>query len=177
MSDVRDMSPDALADLTTRAVEQGLAEVRDGYAPFCKLIRLPAASVGPLRDGVLEITDENRRFLRSGYKARTPEELPVLSRWFEGVDAPLASIVDLVVYSHEQLAIEARESGGDDVPPPDSWGVVAILASDGKDQPMAPETILRNALGPAFGGSGRELNRNAYMASVEFWESHALVAR
>ncbi len=40
---------------------------------------------------------------------------------------------------------------------------------------MNPITMMRNALGVSEGGSGQALTRDAYMASVKFWEVNALV--
>lgn len=52
----------------------------DGYAPFCKHLFIP--NFTPARGSCLEITSENEHLLRSGYEARTEQELPVLVRWF-----------------------------------------------------------------------------------------------
>ena len=42
-----------------------------------------------------------------------------------------------------------------------------------EDIPMAPITMMRNALGVAEGGSGVALDREAYIRSVAFWEANA----
>ena len=42
-----------------------------------------------------------------------------------------------------------------------------------EELPMAPITMMRNALGTAEGGSGVALDRAAYRRSVAFWEAHA----
>ena len=42
-----------------------------------------------------------------------------------------------------------------------------------EELPMAPITMLRNALGVDEGGSGVPLDREAYRRSVAFWETHA----
>jgi len=56
------------------------------------------------------------------------------------------------------------------------WGVVAILGqSHNNEEPMKPETMLRNALGKEEGGSGVELDREKYLESVEFWSNNATV--
>jgi hypothetical protein len=61
-------------------------------------------------DPVLEITDENREHLRSGYTKRRPEELAVLSRWFDGtrVEKKRAAYLDLILYSREQCIDEKK---------------------------------------------------------------------
>ena len=38
---------------------------------------------------------------------------------------------------------------------------------------MTPITLMRNALGVEQGGSGVPLEREAYLRSVAFWETHA----
>lgn len=55
------------------------AELRDGYAPFCKHIFVPNFVGATL--GALPITKANRHLLHCGYSRRRPEEMPVLTRW------------------------------------------------------------------------------------------------
>ena len=56
------------------------------------------------------------------------------------------------------------------------WGIVAILGqSHPGEEPMKPETMLRNALGKEEGGSGHKLNREDYQKSVDFWSNNATV--
>src|SRR5690606_14789321 len=63
-------------------------KVLDGYAPFCKLhVHRNWTSTRCL---AVPITEANRQLLRSDYEARTPDELPVLVRWFEGLEPPVA---------------------------------------------------------------------------------------
>lgn len=52
----------------------------DGYAPFCKHVFVP--NEWGCTVGALEILENNRHLLLSGYTRRRPEELPVLTRWF-----------------------------------------------------------------------------------------------
>lgn len=139
--------------------------VLDGYASFCKLhVHRNWTSTRCL---TLPITDANRHCLRSAYEARSTDELPVLVRWFEGVQAPVARYLLPILYSREQLAREG-------VPIDADWGVVGCLyTSEPEELPMAPITLLRNALGVAEGGSGVALDRDAYRRSVAFWERNA----
>lgn len=62
------------------------ARVLDGYAPFCKLHVHPNWTTTVC--GSIEITPANQHLLRSGYEARTAGELPVLVRWFDGIEPP-----------------------------------------------------------------------------------------
>src|SRR3546814_932314 len=105
--------------------------------------------------------------LRSAYEARTRDGLPVLVRWFEGVEAPVAEYLVAILYSAEQLAKEGSPIDG-------AWGIVGCLyTAEPEEIPMAPITMMRNALGVEEGGSGVPLDRDAYRRSVEFWERNA----
>jgi hypothetical protein len=141
-----------------------------GYADFCKLVFLKNwtnAKVGTLR-----ITAENEQFLRTGYRSRRIQEVPVLNRWFEGVDPPRAEYLCVVLYDKEQLAKEHVQ-----IPDDCQYGVVAILGqSQAKEEPMQPITVMRNALGLTGGGSGVSFDRKAYQESIDFWEDHATLA-
>ena len=150
-------------ELTLNA--QAPLAVLDGYAPFCKLH--VHRNWTPTRCSVVPITDDNRAQLRSAYEARTSDELPVLVRWFEGVEPPVANYLVPILYSRDQLAREGAPIDAD-------WGVVGCLYTMAPEEiPMAPITMMRNALGVEEGGSGVPLDRNAYRRSVAFWERHA----
>ena len=139
--------------------------VLDGYAPFCKLH--VHRNWTQTRCGAIRITPENADQLRSAFEARTAHELPVLTRWFEGVEPPRAEWLIVILYSREQMALEGEELDAD-------WGVVGCLATEApKEIPMAPITMMRNALGVDEGGSGVPLDHAAYRKSVEFWNAHA----
>jgi hypothetical protein len=159
-----------IRDCSAEAFQQRLnteAPLRDlpGYAPFCRLhVHRNWTSTRCL---TVPVTDANRHLLRSGYEARTRDELPVLVRWFEGVEPPVADYLVAILYDAAQLAREGAPIDGD-------WGVVGCLYTAAPEEiPMAPITLLRNALGVAEGGSGVPLDRDAYARSVAFWEHHA----
>jgi hypothetical protein len=166
----REPRGNTIQDCTPDQFEQHLnteppLKVLDGYAPFCKLhVHRNWTSTRCL---TVPVTDQNRHLLRSGYEARTREELPVLVRWFEGVQAPVADYLVVILYSAEQLAKEGASIAGD-------WGVVGCLyTAQPEEIPMAPITMMRNALGVEEGGSGVPLDREAYRRSVEFLEKNA----
>lgn len=139
----------------------------EGYADFCRLHVHENWTDTPA--GFVEITDANRHLLRSDYEARTEAELPVLTRWFEGIEAPRAVYLQVILYSAAQLARENDPVDAD-------WGVVGCLATpDTEEPPMAPITMLRNALGVDEGGSGVALDPVAYQHSVDFWRRFANV--
>ena len=131
-----------------------------------------------MRCNYLEISDENRHLLRSGYEARTEQELPVLVRWFDkaDVEAPEASFLDVILYSREQIC-EENASMGREAPPYEApWGIISLKPQTvGHELPMNPITMMRNALGKEEGGSGVPLDRDQYGESVAFWEKHALI--
>jgi hypothetical protein len=140
-------------------------KVIEGYAPFCKLhVHRNWTST---RCSVIPITETNRHRLRSAYESRTKEELPVLVRWFEGIEPPVANYLVPILYSREQLAREGTPCDAD-------WGIVGCLYTmEPAEIPMVPITMMRNALGVDEGGSGVALDRDAYRRSVAFWEAHA----
>lgn len=173
------MTPEELVELANKALAEG-AELQDGYAPFCKhlFIRNPTET----KAGVAPITPENEHLLHTDYEARRADELPVLKRWFrgfEGLRAPRAEWLDIILYSRAQL--EEEEMGTPeaerDLPPADcAWGIVSINGElQAEETPMDPITMMRNALGKEEGGSGVPLDREKYRKSVAFWKEHATV--
>jgi hypothetical protein len=166
----RTTRPSAIQDCSADEFEQHLnieVPLKDlaGYAPFCRLhVHRNWTST---RCTAVPITDANCHRLRSAYEARSTNELPVLVRWFEGIDPPVASYLLPILYSREQLAKEGSPIEAD-------WGVVGCLYTvEAEEIPMVPITMLRNALGVKEGGSGVPLDREAYQRSVVFWERHA----
>jgi len=159
---IQDITP---AQFERHLNEHAPLEVLDGYAPFCKLhVHRNWTSTRCL---AVPITEANRHLLRSDYEARTPDELPVLVRWFEGLEPPVAEYLIVILYSREQLAKEGTPTDAD-------WGVVGCMyTAEAEETPMAPITMLRNALGVEEGGSGVPIDRDAYRRSVEFWRNHA----
>jgi hypothetical protein len=136
-----------------------------GYAPFCRLhVHRNWTSTRCL---TVPISDANRHLLRSDYEARTRDELPVLVRWFEGLVPPVASYLVVILYSRGQLAREGT-------PIDTEWGVVGCMyTAEPEEIPMAPITMMRNALGVDEGGSGVPVDRDAYRRSVAYWSAHA----
>lgn len=159
---IQDITPEQFVErLNAEAPER----VLPGYAPFCRLqVHRNWTST---KCSVIEITDANRHQLRSGYEARTKDELPVLVRWFEGLEPPVAEYLVPILYSREQMAKEGTPVDAD-------WGIVGCLYTMAPEEiPMVPITMMRNALGVEEGGSGVPLGRDAYRRSVEFWSRHA----
>ncbi len=162
VNSIQDITPD---QFVAHLNEHQPDRVIDGYASFCKLhVHLNWTTTRCL---TIPINDDNRHLLRSGYEARNKDELPVLTRWFEGLLAPVAAYLVVILYSRAQLEKEGERIAGD-------WGIVGCLATDEPAEiPMAPITMMRNALGVAEGGSDVPLDRAAYQRSVRYWEQHA----
>jgi hypothetical protein len=139
--------------------------VLDGYAPFCKLhVHRNWTST---RCMTIPIDDGNRHRLRSAYEARNSSELPVLVRWFEGVEPPVAEYLLVILYDRAQMAKEGTPIDAD-------WGIVGCLYTmTPEETPMTPITMMRNALGVEEGGSGVPIDREAYRRSVAFWQVNA----
>ena len=166
----REPRRNTIQDCTPEQFERHLNEVAplrvlDGYAPFCKLhVHRNWTSTRCL---AVPITEANRALLRSDYEARARDELPVLVRWFEGLEPPVAAFLIVILYDRAQLATEGTRIDAD-------WGVVGCMyTAEPEETPMAPVTMMRNALGVEEGGSGVALDREAYQRSVEFWRGHA----
>ena len=153
------------AEFEARLNAEPPERVLAGYAPFCQLH--VHRNWTPTRCSAIAITDDNWHLLHSAYEARTPAELPVLVRWFERLEPPVAEYLVPILYSREQLAKEGSPIDAD-------WGIVGCLYTmEPAEIPMVPITMIRNALGVEEGGSGVALDRAAYARSVAFWSRHA----
>ncbi len=159
---VQDCTPDAFE---RRLNDETPLVVLPGYAPFCRLhVHRNWTST---RCITIPIDDGNRHLLRTAYEARTTDELPVLVRWFEGVEPPIAAYLIPILYSREQMAKEGTPIDAD-------WGIVGCLYTMTPEEiPMTPITMMRNALGVEEGGSDVPIDRAAYLRSVAFWEWNA----
>ena len=159
---IQDITPE---QFVARLNAEPPVRVIDGYAPFCKLhVHRNWTST---KCSVIAIDDGNRHRLRSAYEARTPAELPVLVRWFDGLEPPVANFLVPILYDRAQMAKEGTPIAAD-------WGIVGCLYTLEPDEiPMVPITMLRNALGVEEGGSGVPIDREAYARAVAFWSGHA----
>jgi hypothetical protein len=159
---IQDCTPEAFV---ARLNADAPARVIPGYAPFCVLHA--HRNWTSTRCSVIALDEGNRHRLRSAYEARTPAELPVLVRWFEGLEPPVAAYLVPILYDRAQLAKEGTPIDAD-------WGIVGCLYTMAPEEiPMVPITMLRNALGVDEGGSGVPIDREAYARAVDFWTRHA----
>lgn len=152
-----------------------------GYAPFCKHIFVENFTDAQV--SIVPITEENQNHIRTGYLARRPEELAVLTRWLPASlvqdQIARARYLDLILYSREQIAKETAalaKTGEVSIDPTaPEWSIISIKAQDEPfELPMNPITIMRNAL-IEEGGSGVSIDRAAYARSVDYWSKHILV--
>ena len=153
-----------------------LKDLVDGYAPFCKHVFVP--NFAGLLLNTLKITPQNKHLLRSEYEARTEKELPVLVRHFpaEAVTAPPAKLLDIILYSRDQIIKENAATGSAvDLAETAPWGIISVKPQDVRHElPMQPITMMRNTM-ISEGGSGVELDRAKYAESVAFWQEHAVI--
>lgn len=164
---IRSHSPESFAHYVNLILDRNAPELVPGYAPFCKLLFV--RNFTDARPGSVEITPENERQIVSEYAARRDTELPVLSRYLPSKDYSQAAYLGIVLYDSEQLLKEGEHIEAD-------YGIVAILGQNtNTEEPMTPITMMRNALGIQEGGSGHPLDRDKYLAAVEFWKRHVIV--
>ncbi|KAL6060378.1 DUF3228 domain-containing protein (Fragment), variant 2 [Balamuthia mandrillaris] len=177
----------------------------EGYAPFCKHLFIPnftGATVGSLRitpeNEHLLRSDYVAR--REGELPVLTRWFP-----HDKVTPPTAAFLDIILYSYvffflhrlllfivqchdqaetnnrkEQIDKEDAAMGSNESSSLSNqnyqWGIVSIKAQNEEfELPMAPITMMRNALGITDGGSGVALDRDAYARSVAYWKEHANV--
>ena len=98
----------------------------DGYAPFCKHLFIP--NFAGIRCGYAIITPQNSALVKSCYESRKPGELPVLIQYFDRseVDASVATHLDIILYSREQI-IKENIAMGESPPDTDApWGIIRL---------------------------------------------------
>ena len=96
----------------------------------------------------------------------------------ELVPPPPAAYLDIILYSREQIRKENAAQGNADHPEHAHapWGIISVKAQDvDHELPMQPITMLRNALGREYGGSGVPLEQDKYKESVAFWSTNAII--
>lgn len=149
--------------------------VQDGYAPFCKVVpiknlwdvKTSYVSVDDLDNGLIEGT-----LLPADYVSRREGEpaMPSTPTLVTKQELPSANYLHCILYTREHLEEEGEEVTGADL------DLICVNAEMGMiGAPMTPSTLLRNALGPDFGGSGHVPSVEEYNKSVAFWQSHMFV--
>jgi hypothetical protein len=112
------------------------------------------------------------------YEARKESELPVLVQFIDRkkITIPKATFLDVILYSREQIIKENLAMGS--VPPETQapWGIISVKGQlCDYELPMQPITMMRNALGREYGGSGVPLKEEEYRNSVAFWSKHVAI--
>ena len=164
------------------SAKAGESVLVDGYAPFCKHLFVQNFTQTPT--AAVKIDEKNVGLLRTEYKSRRAGELAVLTRWFSSKDVKVsvAKFLDIILYSREQMLKENAATGAATgaatatSAPASEWYIVSVKPQDvAYELPMAPITIMRNALPLGEGGSGKPIDRKRYEKSVEFWKQYANV--
>lgn len=159
-----------------------LVNADDPKMDFCKYLIFYNHS--PVKQGTISITKDIEPFIKTEYKARTENELPILTRYVElpeDFETKKANYLVCILYSKEQLR---KEYKGDlkvfdsiyteDV----EYGCIAILGTQNPEvDPMPPITMMRNALGVDEGGNGIMLDKEQYKKSVDFWSNNILIKK
>lgn len=171
-------SKEALLIEINKAYE--FSELQSSEWDFCKYLAIP--NTFGVKCATREITLDIYPYIRTDYVQRTPDELPVLTRFAQpppGFKQQQAEHIVLVLYSRAQLESEFKpKDDGQEFYFDDSveWGIVSIMGTmEPRPDPLVPITIMRNALGVEEGGNGERINRASYADSVEFWSRYILV--
>lgn len=172
-----------LLDVINDTYQYGLGDIGqllDSEWNFCKYLVIK--NDFGIKCAVREITLDIYPYIRTDYVSRTPEELPILTRFAQlppGFKGQVANYVVFVLYSREQLDKEFKpKEEGQEFYFDNSveWGIVSIMGTmEPKPDPLVPITIMRNSLGIEEGGNGEVLNKKVYNESVEFWSKYILV--
>lgn len=147
----------------------------EGYAPFCRHVHIP--NIISAKISCMKITKELEPLIKTGYRARREDELPVLCRWIETADIPgelpPAKFLDLIFYSREQIIKESLAMNLKVQPGDWKWGLIAIKARESDTEiPMQPITAMRNGLGVEYGGSSKPIDPVKYRHAAEFWDQY-----
>ena len=173
------MDPTLFTEKLNEFYIQDQLPLKSGYADFCKHLIVENFTEAPVY--YAKITEENKHLLVSEYVARTDYELPVLKRFFrkEDMKAQKAKYLDIILYGREQIDLEEQAIDAKQNNPETEdydWGIISIKPQDEDAEiTMDPITMMRNALGPAEGGSGVPLDKSKYLESVAFWSKHAVI--
>jgi len=150
--------------------ESGGAELKEGYAPFCK--HLFVENFADVSCGYIAKSPDKLALIESGYESRKEEELAVLVEYIDRskLPPPKATYLDIILYSRDQIIKENEAMGLVPVETDAPWGIISIKGQMcDYELPMQPITAMRNALGKAEGGSGVPIDRLKYKESVQFW--------
>lgn len=121
---------------------------------------------------------EINQLIETSYEARKEKELAVLIEYVDAkkVPAPEATHLDIILYSREQIIQENIAMGDEPSTSTSPWGIISVKGQLANfELPMQPITIMRNALGKEYGGSGVPIDVDKYEESVRFWKEHVAI--
>ena len=164
---------------------------------FCKYLIFEDARFKDVKVATVKIDHTLIPYIRTSYSSRTPEELPILTRFLQipkeaNYTLPKAQYIGCVLYSREQLLKEyetetKKELSKDNVVFDEQiekfelsedceYGIVAIMGLNTPEmEPMIPITHMRNALGIKYGGNSTKINIEEYKRSIKYWSEYILV--
>lgn len=128
--------------------------------------------------GYTEITEANKMLIESAYEARKENELAVLVQFIDRsrITPPQATHLDIILYSREQIIKENIAMGSEPPSTQAPWGIISVKGQrNDYELPMQPITMMRNALGAEYGGSGVPLDEQKYRDSVAFWSKYVAI--
>lgn len=106
--------------------------------------------------------------------------MPVLRRYIpiDKIKLEKAKYLDIILYSKGQ--IQKENQAMNNIDPNEQidyeYGIISVKPQNvDYELPMDPITMMRNALGKEYGGSGVELDKNKYTESVKFWSEHIII--
>lgn len=111
------------------------------------------------------VTDETE--LQAQNFRRREHEAPYVRVTAKGQAQP-AQFAKVVCYSHATLAKNQESSR------PSDWEIVTIIASPVENEPMDPQTMMRNMRGQA-GGTQVNYSAEELLDSIDFWSRHVKV--
>ena len=118
-----------------------IGQILDSEWDFCKYLVLP--NEFGVKCAVRPITLDIYPFIRTDYFARTPDELPILTRFAQlppGFKSQEANYIVFVLYSREQLLKEFKGEGDFYFDESVEWGIVSIMGTvEPKPDPLVPD--------------------------------------
>lgn len=154
-------------DNLERLVENHLHDKTPAAVPGAFIVSLPPITpYGHFYSGVVEVTPEtqlNAKFIR-----RRDDEQYYIEVTAIGASKTEAKSVDIVIYTHEALAID--NDAETNLP----YEIISINARPTEgEEPQSPTSMARNQLGLP-GGSKAEYTAEEFARSIIYWSRHVM---
>lgn len=153
--DIADILP-----LVSKAMDSG--DFTTNKDDTVRTVRLDGAG---FFSGVVKLTENME--LRSEFSARFPGDTPALSTVALGQDKSPASIVNVICYKHEHLAVKNENETDAD------WEIICYNASLDSDEPQNPVSMARNYL-DLPGGTKTEYTAEEFAKAIMYWSTRAM---